>query len=265
MKSISYVIVICAISLMSCGGGGQPEETSLSPIDIQVSGDLSDYLTVVDGTYKVSYAGGDLILPVKLKGTNPVQDLEYNEIRAEILDETGMPVTGLGTFYISSGLWAAADDNAKVEELLKNGTGETAVQLIYSSWGGAGTKEAMKLVQKGKTFQIFTEASEVTKTAVATSSSGNVQSSQATKSTSGGTNWDSILDDYEKFVDSYVKLLKKANDGDLSAMTEYITALEKATVLSDKLDDASDDLSVSQMTRFAKIQQKITDAALEMM
>lgn len=43
-----------------------------------------------------------------------------------------------------------------------------------------------------------------------------------------GNNWDSVLDDYEEYFDQYVKLLKKAKNGDVSALTEYAKMLEKA-------------------------------------
>ena len=100
---------------------------------------------IINNTYKITYAGGDLRLPVKLTANKVLENYEFEEIRAEILDENEMPITGLGTFRIEKGLWAVADDNAKVDELLKKGTGKVAVQLIYSSWGAAGIKEALKL------------------------------------------------------------------------------------------------------------------------
>ena len=75
MKTILYVNVFLAIFLMSCGSG-QPEETFLTPYETQVAGDLGDNLAVVDGTYKVVYAGGDLILNVKLSALSPISDME---------------------------------------------------------------------------------------------------------------------------------------------------------------------------------------------
>ena len=56
-------------------------------------------------------------------------------------------------------------------------------------------------------------------------------------------------------------MLKKANAGDVSAMSEYASMMEKATDFADKLENASDDLSTAQMERFTKLQLKLANAA----
>lgn len=83
-------------------------------------------------------------------------------------------------------------------------------------------------------------------------------------STAKATDWDSILDDYEKFVDSYIKLLAKSNSGDMTALTDSIAMLEKATKLSEKLENAEDELSQEQMIRLAKIAAKLSQAAMSL-
>ena len=74
------------------------------------------------------------------------------------------------------------------------------------------------------------------------------------------SDWDKLLDDYEKYVDLYIKSYKKAMAGDMSAMMEYSKMMEKAQSISDKLDKVSGDLSAAQMKRYLKITQKMTDA-----
>lgn len=80
----------------------------------------------------------------------------------------------------------------------------------------------------------------------------------------GSKDWDKLLDDYESYVDQYLSLIKKANNGDLSAMTEYMRCVEKAEKLEKELDKAKGDLSVSQLSRLNKINQKMINATLEM-
>lgn len=72
-------------------------------------------------------------------------------------------------------------------------------------------------------------------------------------------NWDKLLDSYEKYLDQYVKLYKKAQTGDMSALTEYTSMLEKAESLSKQLEKAKGDLSAKQMNRFIKLQTKLTE------
>lgn len=81
---------------------------------------------------------------------------------------------------------------------------------------------------------------------------------------SGSKDWDKFLDDYESYVDQYIKLMKKANNGDMTAMTEYMTMLEKAQVLGEEIDKAKGDLSPAQLNRYMRILQKLTDAAINL-
>jgi hypothetical protein len=84
---------------------------------------------------------------------------------------------------------------------------------------------------------------------------------QATTSTPGGTNWDSLLDQYEKFVDDYVAAMQKAAAGDFSAMTTAMSLMEQANSLSEKLTSASTEISAAQSVRLLRIQTKLTEAA----
>jgi hypothetical protein len=78
---------------------------------------------------------------------------------------------------------------------------------------------------------------------------------------SSGKNWDKVLADYESYTDKYIQLLKKANSGDMSAMTEYVSMLERAQSLQESLSDAEDEMTPAQLQKFMKIQQKLINAA----
>jgi hypothetical protein len=80
----------------------------------------------------------------------------------------------------------------------------------------------------------------------------------------GNNNIDEYLKSYEEYVDQYIKLMKKAKDGDVSAMTEYAEYMEKATDLSEKMEKAESEMSSAQMAKFLKIQAKLTQAASNM-
>lgn len=75
-----------------------------------------------------------------------------------------------------------------------------------------------------------------------------------------GDDIDKLLDEYEKYVDQYIKVYKKAQKGDSSAMTEYVKLAEKAQKLADKLENAEDEMSVAQMKRYTKITEKMMKA-----
>ncbi len=81
---------------------------------------------------------------------------------------------------------------------------------------------------------------------------------------SGSADWDEILDEYERYMNQYVKLLKKAQNGDMSAAADMAELLEQCNELNKKLSSANDNMSVAQATRFQKIAAKMASAAAQM-
>lgn len=81
-----------------------------------------------------------------------------------------------------------------------------------------------------------------------------------TYSEASATDWDSVLNDYEKFVDKYIAVYKKVQAGDMSAYSDMASLLDKANKLQAKLEKASDELTSAQAARFAKIAKKLANA-----
>ncbi|MCH5176599.1 MAG: hypothetical protein J1F25_01160 [Prevotellaceae bacterium] len=76
--------------------------------------------------------------------------------------------------------------------------------------------------------------------------------------------WDAMLNSYEQYVNQYIKYIKKAADGDLSALAEYTELMQQAQELSEQLEQAKNEMSASQMSRYLKITQKMAEAAANM-
>ena len=83
-------------------------------------------------------------------------------------------------------------------------------------------------------------------------------------SSTGSADCDSMLDSYEQYVNKYIALLKKAAEGDMTALAEYPALMEKAQEFSEKMENAQGDMSASQWARYMKITTKMTKAAQEM-
>ena len=83
---------------------------------------------------------------------------------------------------------------------------------------------------------------------------------------SGGMNasedYDKMLDDYEDYVNEYVKFYKKAMTGDQTAMAEYPAMMEKTSQLQISMEKAQNthELSAAQISRMSKIQAKMLQA-----
>ena len=57
--------------------------------------------------------------------------------------------------------------------------------------------------------------------------------------------------------------MKKAANGDLSAMTEYASLLKKAQEFDEKLKEVKGDMTTEQMNKFLEIQKKMLSAMQE--
>lgn len=75
-------------------------------------------------------------------------------------------------------------------------------------------------------------------------------------SSSGGGDWDEILDAYEKCVNRIVSVSKKTKAGDMSAMSEYTELAEEYQELADKCQGAKSNMTAAQLERYQKITNK---------
>lgn len=75
---------------------------------------------------------------------------------------------------------------------------------------------------------------------------------------------DEMLDSYEEYVDEYISYIKKASNGDMSALEEYPKLMETANELSEKIGKCQGDMTSSQLSRYNKISMKMLEAAKQM-
>lgn len=261
-KSISHLIIVFIATLFLVSCGSKVKEVAIKPSTTAVSGDLEGYISVVDGEYKIEQTKHDLVLTIKMRVDKKLEEKEFEKISADILDEHGAPITGIGTFYTAKGIWSQADANKKIDEALAKGSGELYIQLTEEITG-AKDEETLKLAaEKAKTFSIHTifakPKSESGRMSVEEFNKIGSSSSVST----GSTDWDNLLDDYDKYVTEYVKFYKKAMKGDQSALAEYPELMAKATEFAESLDKAkgNNNLSNAQLARFAKIQTRMLSA-----
>lgn len=83
-------------------------------------------------------------------------------------------------------------------------------------------------------------------------------------SSSGSEDWDELLESYEEYVDKYISYLKKASEGDMTALSEYHSVMGKAQEFSNKMKNAESDMSAEQWAKYNKITMKMLEAAQQM-
>lgn len=88
----------------------------------------------------------------------------------------------------------------------------------------------------------------------------SVMAASSMAESSSSDDWDSILDSYEKYVNEYIAVYKKVQAGDASAYSKLASLMEKYQALAKQLENATDELTASQLARLQKINAKLAKA-----
>lgn len=333
------IIIVMGIFHYSCNNGGNKSRIAIvKPDKIEISGDLEDYLQVIDNEYEIiDDFGGKLSIKVKALKALPKNDL-WNDIKisASILGENGMPVTGTGEFEIFK------SSKERVLQLLKKGSGEEVIELGSDITQYDDTKHAAKskkfvlssallmsnesgssntstddkntgtyYVNKDKvsfyitpnitskrnaylikgdevniskiengfgyteyvspvnniTTKGWVQMSEITQeynqTDVAKSDNSLSQPEDEINNNLeySSTDCNKFMKNYEAFINSYINLIKKykANPTDATILSEYTEALEKVSVMGDKVALCTD---TKYAVKLLELQNKLTKAVL---
>lgn len=85
------------------------------------------------------------------------------------------------------------------------------------------------------------------------------------KPSCSSSDWDALLDDYEEYIDAYIKLLKKAQNNDMSSMTEALKFQQSAVKLQERFENAGeDDMTSKQLERYGKLMAKLVKEAAKL-
>lgn len=268
--------ILIAATMTACGGG----PSGLKPESTTVKGKLGDCFTVVDREYKLREYGSyfhltieiertDAALPFTYKPNNVCYYGEYSSrngvgMGLELLDKDGNIVYKT-KLTERVGIYNNLESNESVIELIKlapNETGSVEFKL---------PKEEIKGAVSFRVVTVFEPAEEEEERTVSSSYSSSTpdddiavvksdDSDSSTSSSSSKTDWDAVLDSYDRYVTQYVALAKKIQNGDMSVMQEYTNLLSEAQTLEEKLQNASDEMTPAQIARYTKIMGKLASA-----
>ena len=271
MKALKcFMMVVLTVCLASCGGkkSSDSETSSETSFDVTVDnttigGKLSQYFSLEDKTYKYQRVEEDPWaydnVTVELKCIQPLPENLIAYIGVEFLDENGTVISAGKADY----------DSFHDYEVLRQATpGQVVtVKILNRERLGENTPVKIRLSsiveEETKPSESSSSSEGSDDSSVSSDDSSDEEKSISSSSTSSA-DWDSMLDSYEQYVNKYIALLKKAANGDMSAMAEYAGLMQKAQELSDKMNGAQGDMSASQWARYMKITTKMSTAAQEM-
>jgi hypothetical protein len=265
-KNLHLLLFIVISFLISCNS--TPTEKVLNIDNVNITGDAKENLKVVPGEYTMKVVDDIIVIPIKFELIKKYEEITgHNDIRQwhtspELgnidlipLDKSGIPIPDIGLDFSP----ATSNDYAKFEDLLNGEVGDQ--MLIVFKWSYFSKKEIIKrIMEDSEGIEIgdadFTVLSKDISDAANTSSQSSDSFAQ-----NDSEEWDELLDTYEEYIDNYIKILKKVKDGDASVMTEYVEIMKNANELAEKFDNAKDEMSANNYSRFMELQTKMLNAA----
>ena len=280
-------IVMCLVSLLSFTSCNNAKDgkVELDVTNAEVEGDNNDIVSIEDGNYTLvgtvkGDMGQELYIQVKVRLKNPVkksaEEISFvtGNVNLEIIDKNDMSMIKL-----------PLKENEEFKKFITEGKEDDTKEFKFSyvmndkDQYAQIMKEAksVKLVDLSlynyeNTDMIADEGSasydeDIDNSSDIDNSDDNDETTDDDSSfdeTSEDNNLDELLDKYEEYYDTYISLMKKAKNGNMSAVVEYGKYLKKSQELSKKIEQAKGDLTTSQLARFQKIQMKLMKAMKEL-
>lgn len=292
MKNFSYLYTILMVLLASCSSGVGPKEITPTSTEF-TSGELAKYIEIVDQPSKLTFAEQDGFIAtqyIQLKVTLRMSKDGFKNVDAHDINFTGLLSVAIINLVDENGidvqdLSIKDEDLLKLKKLLTGSEGDTEEIVFEGEYHNPD--DAPEWFKQAKQFTPYltgdvsvessseiglidvpTEVSDVEDVMEQVSTvmedvveiMEDVEEGTNNSISSGSEDWDSLLDTYESYVDKYISYMKKAANGDMSALSEYPALMEKAQELSEKIENAKDDMSSSQLKRYMNITMKMTNA-----
>ena len=278
LKYLSFAVLL--LCLASCGKGDENSVTLKVETEL---GPLADYIKVTDQEVVVKMSdekedGADCKVITSSLALEVIKSVASNysfHFDAVVLDKDHVEIGTLPSFDVES---IYDSDNGDLSDVLL--AGSLRAQMKDSDKVAEITPEDQEELNK-----IFKEGAYIVIKPIdpdakyeeykgKSSNAEVVESSDDTiaedediavsSSSSSSQDWDAMLDSYEEYVDNYISLLKKAANGDRSAMAEYPALMKKAQEFGNEMKNAQGSMSASQLARYTKISTKMLKAAQEM-
>ena len=264
MKTLKFLMLtVIAVCLVSCGGKkSSGDDTFEVTVDnTTIGGKLSQYFSLEEKTYKYKKGIIDEVT-VELKCIEPLPENMKAYIGVDVLDKDGT--------VIAAGkpdAWSFDD-----YDVLRQATPGQIVTIKIENHNNVGEEEPAKIrlssvLEEDSDSEGYSSVStdDTSDDESSISSDDDEESSYSSSSSSSGSqDWDALLNSYEQYVDKYISYVKKAAKGDMSALAEYPSLMQKAQDFSEKMEGAQGEMSASQWARYMKITNKMTKAAAEM-
>jgi 3-oxoacyl-ACP reductase-like protein len=80
---------------------------------------------------------------------------------------------------------------------------------------------------------------------------------EAAAPAASGANYDQIINDYSAMIDQMIEMNKKIEAGDMSAMNNYQSLMQKSAKLSQDIQNVQGQLTPEQLSKYEQLMTKI--------
>jgi len=239
--------IFCSIVLISCSS--TKAKITISEDDAEYLAEVyggDDFIQIVPGVYNVEEKKGSLLTTIPLKIVKGKKYPKY------VVEEFSLYVTGDDDKFIKIDdkkvEFRATEKDAAYKALCEASIGDIVnVTFQYTPKNPKDLKEVATSIVSCEIDLSIEEPEEEEEDEVAYKNS---------------TDWNKVLDSYEKYVDQYIAVLKKVNAGDMSAYADMTSLMQKYEEFANQLESAGNDLTPAQMARYTKITNKLATAVL---
>ncbi len=275
----AWVAVVMAV-LTSCSGSNSK---TISPTSTEfTSGELAKYVEIVDEPAELTYLEKDGAIPAQyIRLTVTLKKIKdgFENTDAHDIEITGLLAVAMVNLVDKDGMEVQnvsvqSENMLNLKKLLTGKKSDTAEIIFEAEFH---TDEARKWFDEVERFTPYLTGDITVNSSLSYNNMSDSTSdmednddeeenedSEAFSSDSDSKDWDGLLDSYEEYVDEYVSFFKKASNGDMDALSEYPSLLEKAQSLSDELSGAQGSMSSSQWSRYMRITNKMANVAAGM-
>jgi hypothetical protein len=247
-----------AVLLGACGGpddkGNYNKKVWLKPRDKQVKGYLSGMLEVADSSYLLDYQGnssiGEGMITVRIRSVSTgnlddygLKDGNNGPLYLTLCDSSGAPVSGIEDFA------SEHQADALLKKLLAEKGAEARIPFHVYTYDG------FRLPDDAVAFLISSRKAERKEDSVRAD----------TLYYPLKRDWDQVIEDFERSVDEYASLVRKARRGDTVALRQYPAHLSTARSTEEVLVTAraNNELTKGQTRRVIKIQDRLLEVIAE--
>lgn len=275
----NFLLIACVIALVlgfsSCGGNKSPEsnvqeevlrhdsESKMIPTSkIELKGEHSDLINIPVDSVEIilEFDGLDNEDRYWVKVDMPVENTKtWSQFCAENKKNKG-PNYEPKFVYDGVGAYFCDADGNKINSDISVYHYDMEDVIASESIKSKEMRVHSQTVGYDKTKKLFDKISSIVIQGITLESEESDNGGYEITDNNGDNDWDAILDDYEKYVDDYVALYKKAMNGDMDALSEYASVLEDAQNLSNKLAKGQGSMTSAQVSRYTKITQKMANA-----